>query len=75
MKACASRVMTMAEYCYAQIEKECLGLLYGFEKFHSYVYGLPMFVAETDHKPLIAIIKKNQDVTANSKTDDEAITL
>lgn len=32
--------------------------MYGFEKFHSYVYGLPTFVAETDHKPLIAIIKK-----------------
>lgn len=26
---------------------------------HTYVYGLPTFVAETDHKPLIAIIKKN----------------
>lgn len=33
--------------------------MYGFEKFHSYVYGPPTFVAETDHKPLIAIIKKN----------------
>lgn len=54
----ASRTMTTAECCYAQIEKECLGLQYGFEKFHSYVFGLPRFVAETDHKPLIAIIKK-----------------
>lgn len=51
--------MTPTEYRYAQIEKECLGLVYGFEKFHSFVYGLPTFVAETDHKPLIAIIKKN----------------
>ncbi|XP_057184972.1 uncharacterized protein K02A2.6-like [Triplophysa rosa] len=55
----ASRTMTSAECRYAQIEKECLGLVYGVEKFHSYVYGLPTFVAETDHKPLIAIIKKN----------------
>ncbi|KAI3354718.1 hypothetical protein L3Q82_004511 [Scortum barcoo] len=57
--AYASRTMTTAECRYAQIEKECLGLVYGFEKFHSYVYGLPTFVAETDHKPLVAIIKKN----------------
>ncbi|KAI3359276.1 hypothetical protein L3Q82_002791 [Scortum barcoo] len=57
--AYASRTMTTAECRYAQIEKECLGLVYGFEKFHSYVYGLPTFVAETDHKPLVAFIKKN----------------
>ena len=57
--AYASRTMTSAECRYAQIEKECLGLVYGFQKFHGYVYGLPKFVAETDHKPLIAIIKKN----------------
>ena len=57
--AYASRTMTQTECRYAQIEKECLGLVYGFEKFHSYVYGLPKFVAETDHKPLISIIKKN----------------
>ncbi len=57
--AYASRTMTPSECRYAQIEKECLGLVYGVERFHSYVYGLPTFVAETDHKPLIAIIKKN----------------
>lgn len=57
--AYASRTMTPTERRYAQIEKECLGLVYGLEKFHGYVYGLPTFVAETDHKPLIAIIKKN----------------
>nr|XP_023692958.1 uncharacterized protein LOC111856889 [Paramormyrops kingsleyae] len=57
--AYASRTMTPTECRYAQIEKECLGLVYGVERFHSYVYGLPTFVAETDHKPLIAIIKKN----------------
>lgn len=56
--AYASRTMTSAECRYAQIEKECLGLVYGFQKFHGYVYGLPKFVAETDHKPLIAIIRK-----------------
>ncbi|KAG1928056.1 gag-pol fusion protein [Pimephales promelas] len=57
--AYASRTMTQSECRYAQIEKECLGLVFGFEKFHDYVYGLSSFTAETDHKPLIAIIKKN----------------
>uniref|UniRef100_A0A3B3QZC1 Gypsy retrotransposon integrase-like protein 1 n=1 Tax=Paramormyrops kingsleyae TaxID=1676925 RepID=A0A3B3QZC1_9TELE len=57
--AYASRTMTQSECRYAQIEKECLGLVFGFEKFHDYVYGLPSFTAETDHKPLIAIKKKN----------------
>ena len=32
--------------------------MFGCDKFQSYVYGLPTFTAETDHKPLIAIIKK-----------------
>lgn len=53
------RTMTQSECRYAQIEKECLGLVFGFERFHDYVYGLPSFTAETDHKPLIAIIRKN----------------
>ncbi len=57
--AYASRSMTDSECRYAQIEKECLGLVFGLEKFHNYVYGLPTFTAETDHRPLIAIIKKN----------------
>uniref|UniRef100_A0AAX7UDZ7 ribonuclease H n=1 Tax=Astatotilapia calliptera TaxID=8154 RepID=A0AAX7UDZ7_ASTCA len=46
--AYASRAMTETESHYAQIEKETLGLVFGFEKFHTYVYGLPTFVAETD---------------------------
>ena len=34
--ASASRTMTETECRYAQIEKECLGLVFGLEKFHSY---------------------------------------
>uniref|UniRef100_A0A1A7ZDY0 Reverse transcriptase RNase H-like domain-containing protein n=1 Tax=Nothobranchius furzeri TaxID=105023 RepID=A0A1A7ZDY0_NOTFU len=41
--------MTATECRYAQIEKGCLGL----------VYGLPRLLAETDHKPLVSIVKKN----------------
>ncbi|KAL7859480.1 hypothetical protein SRHO_G00146270 [Serrasalmus rhombeus] len=57
--AYASRSMTKTETKYAQIEKECLGLAYGLEIFHGYVYGLPTFTIETDHRPLVSIIKKN----------------
>lgn len=57
--AYASRSMTKTETKYAQIEKECLGLAYGLEIFHCYVYGLPTFTVETDHRPLVSIIKKN----------------
>ncbi|KAL7852894.1 hypothetical protein SRHO_G00186790 [Serrasalmus rhombeus] len=57
--AYALRSRTKTETKYAQIEKECLGLAYGLEIFHGYVYGLPTFTVETDHRPLVSIIKKN----------------
>ncbi len=62
--AYASRMMTPSECRYALREKECLGSVYGVERFHSYVYRFPTFVAEIDHKPLIAIIKKNLNQTS-----------
>lgn len=34
-------------------------MVFGLEKFHSYIYGLPTFTVETDHRPLVAIMKKN----------------
>ena len=36
----------------------CLGLTFGCEKFHDYVYRLVVDL-ETDHKPLVSIVKKN----------------
>ncbi|GCB74069.1 hypothetical protein scyTo_0003154 [Scyliorhinus torazame] len=57
--AYASRVMTPTEQHYAQIEKECLGLLTGVDKLHDYVYGLPQFTVETNHRPLVGIIQKD----------------
>ena len=53
----ASRSMTSAEQRYAQIEKELLGVVYGCEQFHQYIYGMKTAI-ETDHKPLIAITNK-----------------
>ena len=52
--------MTQTEAKYAQIEKETLGMLFGLTRFHHYIYGRQV-VAETDHKPLIAIANKDFD--------------
>lgn len=66
--------MTETEKRYAQIEKESLGLVFGCGKFHTYVYGLPPFTAETDHKPLISIRrKKSQRHVAQDSTYDDDI--
>ncbi|KAL7883911.1 hypothetical protein SRHO_G00015690 [Serrasalmus rhombeus] len=55
--AYASRALTSAEVNYAQIEKELLATTYACERFHQYVYGQTV-EAETDHKPLLAIMSK-----------------
>ena len=42
---------------YAQIEKELLAIVFALDRFHTYIYGKRITV-ETDHKPLISIVKK-----------------
>ena len=44
--------------CYANIERELLAVVYGCERFHTYLYG-QNFVAETDRKPLESIQLKH----------------
>ena len=55
--AYASRALTECECNYPQIDKELLAVVFGCEKFHSYLYGRPLH-AQTDHKPLVPILKK-----------------
>ena len=43
---------------YANIEQELLAIVFGCEKFHTYLYGRS-FVVESDHKPLEMICLKN----------------
>ena len=55
--AFASRALSDAETRYAQIEKELLAAVFACRKFHDFVYGRQVTI-ETDHKPLISIVKK-----------------
>ena len=48
--------MTDTQQRYAQIEKEFLAIQFGLKRFHQYVYG--RITVETDHKPLLGIIRK-----------------
>ena len=55
--AFASKALTPTESRYANIERELLAVVFGLEKFHTYVYGKPLIVY-SDHKPLENIIEK-----------------
>lgn len=55
--AFTSVTLTPTETRYVQIEKELLAVVFGCTKFKDYVYGKTIIV-ETDHQPLITILKK-----------------
>ena len=52
--------LTDTETHYANIKRELLAIVYGCEKFHTYLYRT--FVVEMDHKPLKMITLKNLTV-------------
>jgi len=54
----ASKALSPSEYNYAQIEKELLAIVWGYNKFHTYLYGRSDVTVETDHKPLVALKDK-----------------
>jgi len=43
---------------YAQVEKEMLGMVFAWKKFHKLIYGQEIIKIFTDHQPLISVMKK-----------------
>ena len=56
--AFASKSLTDVETRYANIEREMLAVVYGCERFHTYLYGRPVPI-HTDHNPLESIDLKH----------------
>ena len=55
--AFASKTLTDAECRYANIEREILAVVFGAERFHTYIYGWS-FMIESDHKLLESISRE-----------------
>ena len=53
----ASKALNDTESNYSNIERETLGVVWGLERFHYFIYGKHCTV-QTDHKPLESIFKK-----------------
>ena len=56
--AFASKSLSDCVTRYTNIERDMLAVVFGCERFHTYVYG-KRFTVESDHKPLEMIILKN----------------
>ena len=56
--AFTSKALTETKQRYANIERELLAVVFGFERFRTYLYGCK-FQVESDHKPLEMISQKN----------------
>ena len=54
----ASRALTKTERNYAQIEKECLTIVFAAERFEQYILGKEKVKVFSDHKPLESILSK-----------------
>jgi len=56
--AFASCSLIPSEQNYAQIEKECLAIVFACERFNQYIHGRQCTTIHTDHGPLVPIFRK-----------------
>ena len=56
--AFASRTLTSTERGYAQVEKECLAIVFACERFNQYLFGRESVSVQSDHKSLETIFAK-----------------
>ena len=70
--AFASKSMTETQMNYAQIEKELLAVLFACKKFDDYLYGKKSVIVETDHQPLVTILKKPLRKAPHETTENDA---
>ncbi|KAL6486114.1 hypothetical protein MHYP_G00055060 [Metynnis hypsauchen] len=55
--AFGSKTLTDCQSRYSNIEREMLTIVYGMQRYHTYLYG-KSFTVITDHKPLVTICSK-----------------
>ena len=61
----ASRSLSAAQRNYSQLEREGLVLVFGVQRFHSYLFG-HRFELVTDHKPLLALLHEHRPTSAQA---------
>ena len=57
--AFASRSLSSVERRDAQIEKQCLAIVFARSRFNQCLHGRELATLETDHKPLVPIFQKS----------------
>ena len=61
----ASRSLSASQRNYSQLEKEALALVFGVQRFHSYLCG-HRFELVTDHQPLLALLHQHRPTSVQA---------